>query len=53
MENPQTWDAITRKINEILLEWHNMQEDGYLSLSLPYFLKLRLEEAGYLKSDCL
>jgi len=44
MENPNTWDDITKLINQTIEDWQKAQDCGMIGFSLAQTIKNTLEE---------
>lgn len=53
MENPSQWSNATRVIAEALIDWQTDDDAGTIGFSQAQYVKLRLEEAGYLTPRAL
>lgn len=53
MEDPEHWSLATKTIDQALLEWQVSDEAGDIGFSQAHYIKIKLEEAGFLTPEAL
>lgn len=50
VENPSSWNIVTRTINEAYLEHREQWDKGVCGYSLPRFIELKLRDKGLIRT---